>query len=93
MIVGVGIIDLLIDGCQSLKDKRQVLKSLKTRIHNNFNVSIYELDDFDLWQRSKLGITFGANDRRSIDTVLSKITNFIGRERSVSILDVHTEVR
>ncbi len=93
MIVGVGIIDLHIDGCQSLKEKRQILKSLKTRIHNNFNISITELDDVDLWQRSKLGVTCAANDRASVDAMLNKVTDYIRREKAVSIIDISTEIR
>ena len=93
MMVGVSIIDLMIDGCQSLKEKRHVLKSLKARIRNNFNVSVTELDDHDLWQRCKLGITVGAKDRAGIDEVLSDVANFVNRDRSVSIIDIQTELR
>jgi len=93
MIVGVLIIDLYVDGCNSLKGKRQIIKSLKTRIQNNFNISITELGDRDLWQRSKLGVTCGANDRASIDAILNKVIEFIQKEKAVSIIDAETEVR
>ena len=93
MMVGVEIVDLCIDGCQSLKAKRQILKSLKTRVHNTFNVSITELGDQDLWQRCKLGITCGACDRAGIDAILNRVDDFIARERAVTVIDTEREIR
>ncbi len=93
MKIGTGKIDLYIDGCQSLKDKRQIIKSLKTRIRNNFNVSVIEFGDQDLWQRCKIGIVCGALDRAGADSVLNKVVEFLQREKSVSIIDVEKEIR
>ncbi len=93
MMVGVEIVDLVIDGCQSLKAKRHILKSLKDRVRNTFNVSITELDDQDLWQRSKLGITCGACDRAGIDAILNRVDDFITREHAVTVIDTAREIR
>ena len=49
-------IELRIEGAHSLKDKRQVLRSLKDRLRNSFNISIAETDVTDLWQRATLGV-------------------------------------
>ena len=49
MVVGLITWELHLDGCQSLKDKRQILRSLKDRLHQRFNVSAAETDHQDLW--------------------------------------------
>src|SRR4029077_15614313 len=49
-------IELRIEGAKSLKDKRQVVRSLKDRLRNSFNISIAEIDVTDLWQRATLGV-------------------------------------
>ena len=59
MIVGVCTIELRLREARSLKEKRQVLKSIITRVKNNFNVAIAEVDYQDKWQRAVLGCSGG----------------------------------
>ena len=47
MVIGVCKLEICIPGNNSLKGKRQVLKSIKDRIRNKFNVSIAEVDKND----------------------------------------------
>ena len=75
---------LYIGDSRSLKDKRQVINSLKERIHNQFNASVAEVDDQELWERSSLGV--------ACDQILSKVVNFIEADHRVQLLDFHTEV-
>ena len=56
MVVLVGEVQLHLPESRSLKDKRQVVKSIKERIRNRFNVSIAEVDYLDLWQRCAIAI-------------------------------------
>ena len=56
MVVGVMTWELHLEGCRSLKEKRHVLKSLKDRLHNRFNVSAAETAHHDLWQRAELTV-------------------------------------
>jgi uncharacterized protein YlxP (DUF503 family) len=53
MIVGLLTLELYLFEAQSLKEKRIIIKSLKDRIKNKFNVSVAEVDANDLWQRGK----------------------------------------
>lgn len=76
-MVGVLALDLFIPGRQSLKEKRYVLRKIIDRVRNQFNVSIAETGFNDLWQRSGLGVTMVANDRRVIESVLSQIPRLI----------------
>ncbi|MFQ6122361.1 MAG: DUF503 domain-containing protein [Dehalococcoidales bacterium] len=93
MNVGVCKIRLRLPGNLSLKGKRQVLKSITTRIRNKFNVSVAEVDDHDRWQSATIGICCVSNDSRYINQVLSKVVDFIIDSRfAVEILDYEIEI-
>ena len=49
------ILELSISHAQSLKDRRQVVRSLKEKLRHGFNISVAELDDASLWNRATLG--------------------------------------
>ena len=49
-------LEVEIPGAQSLKDRRQVVRSLKDKIRHSFNVSVAELDDGVVWNRATIGI-------------------------------------
>jgi len=49
-------VELSIPHAQSLKDRRQVVRSIKDKLRHGFNVSVAELDDASLWNRATLGI-------------------------------------
>ena len=78
---------------RSLKDKRQVVKSLKERLHSRFNVSVAEIDHNDLWQRSALGFAVVSTALDHANEVLSKAVNFIEQDRRVQMLDYSIEPR
>ena len=77
MVIGALEVNLLIGGAQSLKDKRMVLRSLKDRIRQKFNVAVAEVEDNDKWQSGVLGIVTVSNDRAHANEVLSKVVNFV----------------
>ncbi len=77
MNIGVCRIELRLPENQSLKGKRQVIKSIITRLHNNYNVSVAEIDNQGLWQLATLGITCVSNHRKHADEVLSNVVRFI----------------
>src|SRR5205814_3566229 len=70
VIVGVMTWELHLAGCQSLKDKRHILKSLKDRLHNRFNVSAAETAHHDVWQRAELTVCVVSTDRGHAESVL-----------------------
>jgi uncharacterized protein len=92
MIVGVCSIDLRIPGNDSLKGKRSVVRKIKERVKNNFNVSIAEVEDLDKLQRVGLGIALVSNDASYIHSTLSKVVNFIDHMYVAEIIDYHIEV-
>jgi uncharacterized protein YlxP (DUF503 family) len=83
MPVGLLTLELHIPDAQSLKDKRQVLRSLKDRLRGRFNVAVAELDHQDTWQRSLIGIvTISAEEshlEESLQHVLDESERLLGR--------------
>ena len=93
MNIGVCKVKLRLPENLSLKGKREVLKSITTRVRNKFNVSVAEVDDNDLWQLSTLGICCVSNDKRHTDEVLSKIVDFISSSRfEIEVLNYDIEI-
>jgi uncharacterized protein YlxP (DUF503 family) len=87
MLVGICQVELFIPESGSLKSKRFILKSLKTRIRNKFNVSIAEVSGNEKWQRTTLGMSMVANEKKLINEAFSKIINFINMDVRVEIID------
>jgi uncharacterized protein len=73
MPVGLLTLELHIADAQSLKDKRQVLRSLKDRLRAHFNVAVAELDFQDTWQRSVVGVVTLANEEHHVEEALQKV--------------------
>ena len=68
--VGLCTVELFIPDGHSLKEKRQVLQSLKTRLRDKFNLSVAEVGDQDLWQKAILGMACVANESAHVNQVL-----------------------
>ena len=92
MRIGVLRIDIYIYGSSSLKGKRRVVKSLKERIRNRFNVSVAEVDNHDKWQRVSIGIACLGTDKSSINGLLDKVLNFIRDIRQVELGNYEIEL-
>ena len=93
MNVGVCKIELRLPENLSLKGKRQVLKSITSRVENKFNVAIAEVDNQDLWQLATLGVCCVSSSGRYTNEVLSKVVDFIiGSRFEVEILNYEIEI-
>lgn len=93
MNVGVCKVRLRLPENETLKGKRQTLKSITERVKNRFNVSIAEVDDHDLWQIVTLGITCVSTSSQHANEVLSKVVAFIEKCRfDVEMLDYEVEI-
>ena len=84
MPIGLLTLEIYIPEAHSLKDKRQVLRSLKDRLRGKFNVAVAELEGQDSWQRSVVGIVSLANNagflKQSLRTVLEESERHLGRD-------------
>jgi uncharacterized protein YlxP (DUF503 family) len=71
--IGVLTLEILVEHSHSLKEKRHVVKSLKDRLRERFNVSVAEIDHLDSWQASVVAIAAVSNDRVHAEQVLSAV--------------------
>lgn len=92
MVVGICQLNLSIPGAHSLKDKRQVLKSLMARVRGSFNSSVAEVGQNDLWQSAVIGIAVVGNDRGFVNSTLDNIIDFIEGLRTVDIVSHEIEI-
>ena len=72
----------------TLKDKRRVIKSLKDRMANKYNISVAEVDHNDSIRTSVLGVAMVANDSVFLDSALSGIVDFV-RKIPTGIIPFH----
>lgn len=73
MYVIYGQLNLFLPQSSSLKDKRQTIRSITTRLTKRFNISVCESDHQELWQRCALGFAAAANSYRDADFILQSI--------------------
>lgn len=78
LVVGVLELTLYLPENHSLKGKRAVLRSIKSRVQSRFNVSVAEVDHHDTWQTIVLGVAQIGNDRDHVDRCLREVSAFIG---------------
>lgn len=85
MIVGVLSVELFIPACQSLKEKRMVLRSIKDKSRKKFNVSVAEVDFQDKWQRALLAFAVVSGSRGKAEEMLTNIFRVLDEDYSVEI--------
>jgi uncharacterized protein YlxP (DUF503 family) len=93
MNAGICRIKLHLSDSQSLKDKRRIVKSITSRLRSQYNISIAEVDDQDLWQLVTLGIACVSNQNQHVDETLSKAVSFINKNYpELEIVDQEIEI-
>lgn len=90
MVIGVRSFELHLPTAHSLKDKRSVLKSLKDRLHNEFNVSVAETGRHDAWQAAELTVCVVSAERRHAASVLESVDKFVDGNPLCRIVDTAT---
>ncbi|NPV58960.1 MAG: DUF503 domain-containing protein [Actinobacteria bacterium] len=81
MFVGALRLELYMPQCRSLKEKRQVIRSIIDRTRHRFNVCVAEVDKQDLWQVCTIGISCVSNSESAVRETLNQV------ERSVRAMD------
>ena len=92
MRIGILTIRLSIREAHSLKEKRRIIKSLKDRLHNTFNASVAEVDAQDAHQTAVLGVSVVGTDGRFVNSVLSKIVDFVRKRGGAELVDYDMEI-
>lgn len=88
MIVRAASIRLYLPQSYSLKDKRQILRSLKTRLHNRFPLAVAEVGLQDKYQHALLGIACVSEQSGQTQAILEKAYAFVEQELDVEILQI-----
>jgi uncharacterized protein YlxP (DUF503 family) len=86
MFVGVLRLTLHLPEPGSLKSKRHVIRSAVDRVRAKFNVSIAEVAENDLWQKSVIGVAAVGNDHGFVNEVLDKVADFVASMHGGQIL-------
>jgi uncharacterized protein YlxP (DUF503 family) len=92
MVIATLRVRLLLRESRTLKDKRQVVKSIKDRLRNAFNVSVAEVEAQDHRQLAVLGIAMVGNDTRQLRTTLDQIVQGLRTHPVAELLDFELEV-
>lgn len=92
MFVGVLQVELALDQARSLKEKRQVVRSILDRVRASFNVSAAEVEGMDLWQRAVLGFAAVSNDQAHVSGLLQRTLNHLKRHPVARVLDHRLEI-
>ena len=92
MVIGVISWELEIFGCQSLKEKRSVVKSLKDRLHDRFNVSVAETAHQDVWQRAELTACVVAGQKKIAESVLESADSLVAAEARARIIQTYRQL-
>lgn len=76
---------------QSLKDKRQVIQSLLTRVRNKLNVSIAEVGGLQSWQRCEIAAVCVANAAAPVDRLMGQVVDVFESDPRIEVVDYSTE--
>jgi len=92
VIIGILTVKLHIPASNSLKAKRRVVKSIKERLRNRFNISVSEVDDHDKWQLAVVACANVACCKKDVNSTLSKALDFIEYLHLAEIIDHQIEL-
>jgi uncharacterized protein len=92
MVIGTLSVTLQVPGSTSLKEKRQVVRSLTSRLRQTFNVAVAEVGDQDLWQSSVIGIVCVSENARHADEMCQKVLRFVDDEGEALVLGSRFEL-
>jgi uncharacterized protein YlxP (DUF503 family) len=91
MVIAYAVFDIHLPGCRGLKEKRMVVKSLKSRIRNEFDVSAAEVGSQDLLQRAQLGVAVVGADQAPLDALLQHVLRFVEENLDGELLEYRNE--
>lgn len=77
MVYSVLVLEIKLSGCHSLKQKRNLIKPLISRLHKEFNISVAEIDKNDIWDESVIACGLITNEKGIADVQLNSVLRFI----------------
>ncbi|MEM9290548.1 MAG: DUF503 domain-containing protein [Acidobacteriota bacterium] len=92
MVVGIVACEVHLPQARSLKQKRQVIKSLVERVHQRYRVSVAETDFHDLHQRSEIGLAVVSRGPAEVESLLDQLRQLFELEDRLYITSWQTEI-
>jgi len=86
MWIGWNEFDILLGDVHSLKSKRSVVRPIVAEIRRRFQVSIAEVEDAELYQRARLGVSVVSGDRAYIEQTLTRVEEMVARRPEIELL-------
>ncbi len=91
MVVGVLKLNLILAENHSLKGKRGVLRRIQARVSHQFNISVTECGNQDLWQSTILGFGVVGSSRQIVEATLQKVIDFVDDMNLAQVAESETE--
>lgn len=92
MFVGICRLELTLMEGDSLKEKRQVVRSIVERLQHRFNISIAETAQHDMLRRAEIGLAAVSNETVYLEKLMGKVVNFVDQDTRVQIINIHKEI-
>lgn len=93
MFIGIVKFELYMHGNRSLKNKRQIVKSLISKVKHKYpNVSIAEVGSLDLWNKAEIGFSFVSNNSKFVNSILDQVYSYIENLESYYISNKDMEI-
>jgi len=93
MVIGVCTLELQVPDSASLKQKRQVIRSLIARLRQQYNIAVAEVDHQDSWQLATLAIVAVSNDLAYLQGLLERAVQAVeGGRHGLVLLDYSVEI-
>ena len=92
MYVGCCSIKFFLHGNHSLKGKRRIVRTLKDRLKNRFNVSVAEIGNQDVWQSLRMGIVAVNSDPKYLEGQVNRVVDAIEKMHLAEITDCQTQI-
>lgn len=90
--VGLCVMDVAIPDSRSLKEKRQVIRSLLDRVRSRFNIAACEADHLDEWQRATLAFSCVANNKGFVHETLMRVAELVESDGRVVVEGISMEI-
>jgi uncharacterized protein YlxP (DUF503 family) len=91
--IGACVVTLHLEASGSLKEKRQVIRSLQERLRRQFNVAVAEVEEQDAWRTAVLGMTVVSNEAGHAARQIERIVEAIEETRlDAEVVDRQVEI-
>lgn len=90
MTIGLLEANFSIPEAHSLKDKRQVVRSMRDRVQSRFNISVGEVGKQDFWKSAQFAFVTVAGDKKIVEKRISELVNFLHSDPRLILLQVET---